>query len=113
MPFIRMKEDTKARTDGAFEYIKAKNPDIKTYDDLQNYLLDKANPKPLIQLIKDDFAKIQHHLEVFHQTDPAKVEEITSKLFDIAIGSLRTEKRRKHTLKRLNELNKELEALDD
>lgn len=93
MPHVRIRPDTKNRLETALTSIQADRPEIKTVDDLQNYLLDVVNPKSLVKVIESDFKEVSQHLCLHNPSITKKdVERLSGALMTIAFYSARSSK---------------------
>ena len=110
MPFLRIKDSTKDRMDELFLHAQAKDPSIKTYDDLQKLLLSKLDKPDYYKLIKEDMETLERHLKYLHDgTDPSKIEIIVYNLHEILMSELNDVSTMLLLVKRLKELKKEIE----
>ena len=66
MAHLRLKNDTKKANDQALVSAKALDSNIKTHDDLQRFLLIKANLRPIEYIIEDDMRRAIEHTQLLH-----------------------------------------------
>ena len=109
---IRLQDGTKKAVDKALITARANDPNIHTHDDLQKYLLTKANLRSIDDIILDDFKILTFHLQLAHQdTTPEIIEQITYQLEEILfIGA---DKEPELLLKELRDIKEKVRGWND